>query len=235
MSTTWRLTAGELITRSYRILGNLTPPWTPSDDQMDQGIISLNALLKGAQVDGINLYRQTQISFTLPAMTPMVSITPLIMGVEQVNWIVQGPPNTYKRPLGYFSYIDYFNLPNPDSNTTSGPSIYMWDKQVNASNIWFWPLSSLGGTAEATVARTVNDVNAPGDALDFPSEWTRGMIYLLADTLMDDSAMAASDPATAQRISQRAVLFYEGLLDFDRPTSVFVRPYGSRGTGKFWR
>lgn len=235
MSTTWSLNAGQLITRSYRMLGNLTPPWTPNDDQMTQGILMLNAVLKGQQADGINLYRQEQITFTLPAMTPFVSITPLVLGVEQVNWIVTPSPNAYKRPLGYYSYTDYFNLPNPDSNTTSGPSVYMFDKQTNASNIWFWPLSTNGGTAEATVGRTVNDVNDPSDPLDFPTEWTRGMIYVLADALMEDSAMGASDPQTAQRITQRAELFYSKLLDFDRPTSVFIRPWGSKGSDRLWR
>lgn len=235
MSTTWSLTAGEMITRAYRIIGNLTPPWTPSADQMNQGIIALNAMLKGWQADGINLYRQERISLTVPAMTPMITITPTVLGVEQVSWQVQGPPNVYNRPLGYYSYVDYFNLPNPQSNNTSGPSIYMFDKQVNASNLWFWPLSTNGGTAVATVGRTVNDVNASTDPVDFPTEWTEGAIYNLADRLMDDSGIAAADPATTQRIEQHAAVFYQKLLNFDRPTSVFVRPWGSRGTGKFWR
>lgn len=239
MSTTWSLNAGQLITRAYRILGNLTPPWTPSEDQMTQGIIALNALLKSDQMDGINLYRQTQLSLTIPAGIGYAGnpfqITPLIMGFEEGRWVITPAPNLYERPLGVYSYIDYMNLPNKLSQASSGPSIVCFDKQVNASNLYMWPLPTNGGTLNCTVARTVNDVNEPSDPLDFPTEWSGGMIYALADWLMDDQGVAAADPATAQRITEHAVAFYAKGLNFDRPTSIFVRPWGKRGSGKFWR
>jgi hypothetical protein len=239
MSTTWSLNAGALITRAYRILGNLNAPWVPTDDQLNQGLIALNAMLKGWQLDGINLYRQTQLSLAVPtgigyAGNPF-QITPLIMGFEEGRWVVQPAPNLYERPLAVYSYIDYMNLPNKLAKASSGPSVVCFDKQVNASNFYFWPLPTNGGTMNCTVARTTNDVNFVTDPLDFPSEWTEDAIYTLADRLMDDSGMAASDPATADRIQRRAAAFYSKALNFDRPTSVYVRPWGRKGSGKFWR
>lgn len=239
MTTTFALTAGQLITKAYRIIGGLTPPWTPSDDQMTQGILSLNAMLKGWQADGINLYRQTQISMAIAAGQGCpgnpYSITPQIMGLEEARLVITQSPNLNERPLGVFSYIDYMNLPNKQSSNTTGPSVIMFDKQVSQSNIYIWPLASNGCTLNATVARMVNDVNLPQDPIDFPSEWTEGAMYNLADRMMNDSGVRAADPVTAEDITGHAITFYTKLLNFDRPDSVFVRPWGKRGTGKFWR
>ena len=231
MSVSWSLTAGQLITRAYRILGFLEEPWVPTDDQMTQGMIALNAMLKSFQSDGINLYRQERRTIAVAAMTAQIDIDPRIMGVEQVSWVVQGGSNPYHRPMGEFSWVDYFNLPNPNSNTTSGPSVYMFNRQTTTSSLYIWPLSTLGGSMIATVGRVVDDVNDPSDATDFPDEWTETMIYNLADRLMDDQGMAAGDPETANRITQHALVLYRRLADFDRPTSVFMRPWNKVGQG----
>jgi len=239
MTSTFTLTGGETITRAYRILGNLGPPWVPSNDQMTQGILALNAMLKGFQIDGINLFRQQQISVTVLAnqgyVGNEVNITPLILGIENARWVIQPAPNLYERPLAIYPYNDYMNLPNKMAQTQSGPSIMAFNKEPYSSSVYLWPIPTNGGTLNMTVARTTNDVNVPSDPTDFPDEWTEGLIYCLADRLMDDSAMAASDPATAQRIEAHADRFYEKLLNFDRPTSIFMRPFGRKGSGKFWR
>lgn len=239
MSTTYSLTAGQLITQSYRRIGGLVPPWTPSLDQLNQGMITLNILLKGLQADGTNLYRQTQLSLSVPtgvgyAGSPF-SVTPLFLGLENARWVIQPAPNLYERPLGIYSYNDYMNLPNKLSMSSSGPSIICFDRQTDASWLYLWPLPTNGGTLNLSVARTVNDVNEPTDIPDYPIEWTEDMVYMLADRLMDDYGIAAADPETAQRITQRAVAFYAKLLNFDRPDSVTIRPWGRKGSGRFWR
>jgi len=235
MSISWSPNAGECIQRAYRLLGNLEPPWIPSDDQMTQGIFAFNGLLKGLQAWGINLYRQEQRTITVPALAQSVLITPRVMGVEQVSWVVTPSPNEYKRPMGAFSYVDFFNLPNPESQTTSGPSVYMFDKQNTTSTLWLWPIPTFGGTIIATVGRTVDDINAPTDTVDFPDEWTEAIVYNLADRLMDDQAVANADPQTAQRIAVHAGVLLQRLMDFDRPNSLFLRPYGKPGESRIWR
>lgn len=240
MSTTFTLTAGEMITRAFRLIGCLTPPWTPSDDQMEEGIVALNLMLKGMQADGVNLYRQTQISIPvgvgqgLPATlgTP-ISVTPLVMGLEDARLVIQPSPNLYERPLAIYSYGDYMNLPNKQA--ASSPSVICIDKQVGATYLYIWPLSATGCTINASVARTVNDVTAAADAVDAPPEWMEGLTYSLADRLMEENGVAAADPATAQRITTHAAVFYQKLLSFDRPTSVYVRPWGRKGSGRAWR
>ena len=235
MTTVFALTAGAMISRAYRILGNLAAPHVASDDQMTQGILALNAMLNGWQADGINLFRQTQLSLTVGSGAQYVDISPLIQGVEECRWVVQPSPNLYERPMAMYSYVDYMTLPNKQSSTTGGPSVWALDKQVGTSRLWLWPVPTNGGTLNCTAARTVNTVTAATDTVDLPQEWTEGAIYNLADRLMDDEGTAAADAATAQRIERHAAAFYQKLLNFDRPTSVFVRPWGKRGTGRFWR
>lgn len=235
MSVNWSPNFGACATRAYRLIGNLTAPWVPSDDQMTQAVFAGNALLKAWQAMGINLYRQERITITVPAMTNMVSITPRVMGVQQVSWVVQGGVNPYWRPMGEYSWIDFWNLPNPQSNTTSGPSVYMVNKQDNAFNIYFWPLATNGGQAVASVGRVVEDIIDANSTVDFPDEWTEAFVYNLADRLMDDQGGANADPQTARRIEVHAAALLQRVLDFDRPTSVFMRPWGRKGSGSFWR
>lgn len=233
------LTAGQMLTRAYRILGILPSGGVPNADQTTQGIIALNAMLAGWQADGINLWRLTQLSIPVAAGqgTPgnPVSIVPLVLDVPEGRWVVTPAPNLYEREMGRFTYMDYQTLPNKESGSTGGPSVFMFDKQADASNLYFWPPPTVAGTANMTVARTVNTVTSATDSVDIPSEWTEGTFYTLADRLMDDEGVAAADEKTADRISQRAVAFYEKLLNFDRPTSIMVRPWGKKGAGKFWR
>lgn len=240
MSTTYSLTAQEMIQRSYRIIGNLQPPsYTPTGDQLTQGMLALNILTKGLQADLPNLFRQTQLSLSIPAGTGWAQnpyqITPLVLGVEECRLLIQPSPNIYERPLAIYSYVDYMNLPNKQSATGSGPSIIALDRQVSVSNLYMWPLGAGTVTLNGTFIRTANDINAPGDQLDFPIEWDEGLTYMLADRLLDDEGIRQADPTTAQSITTHAIAFYTKLLNFDRPASIYVRPWGRKGSGRFWR
>src|ERR1700751_126258 len=113
-----------LATRAYRILGNLEPPWVPSDDQVNQAMLAANLMQRGWEADGVNLWRLEQRTITVPANATSVDITPYVMGVVQASWVVTPAPNLYKRPMGAFSYVDYFNLPNPNAATNAGANIY---------------------------------------------------------------------------------------------------------------
>lgn len=232
MSTTWTLTAGEAVTRAYRMLGNLSPPWVPSEDQMTQGLIVCNGMLKGLEAEGINLFRQQQVALTIPAMAQSVQFPTFIMGLEECRWVVQPAPNLYEQTLGMLTYIQYQQMPNKLS-VAARPTSYMFDRDVTTATLWLWPLSNIGGVVNCTVGRLANDALAASSAIDLPSEWMLGFTYLLADALMDDQGVASADPPTAARIAERAIYWKGKLEDFDRPYSVFIRPLGQRG--RFYR
>lgn len=230
MSITWTLTAGEAATRAYRRLGNLHPPWTPSDDQMTQGLQVENELLKGLEAEGISLFRQEQLALTVPAMAQIVQFPYFIMGIEDVRWVFTPAPNLYEQSLGSLTYEQYMLLPNKLSQAAR-PTTYMFDRQTTTAQLWLWPLSNVGGTVNVTIGRLASDVLQASDPIDLPSEWLVAFDYLLADALMEDQGVAAADPKTADRIAERAIFWRQKMLDFDRPYSVFIRPRRTRGRG----
>jgi hypothetical protein len=233
-TTTYSLNAGQFITRSMRILGVLPSGGVPTADELQQGIIALNLMLKGMQADGINLYRQTQLSIAVGANQGVpgnpVTVSPLILGLEEARWVVTPQPNLYERPMMVYSYIDYQTLPNKFNGNTSGPSVIMFDRQEHASNLYLYPPPTLGGTVNMTVARSVLDVTQASDTVDVPVEWQEAIMYNLADRLMDDQGVASADPATAERISTHAQGLYQKMLDYDRPSSLWMRPAGRKGS-----
>lgn len=232
MSVTWTLNAGQAAARAYRMLGRLTPPYTLSDDQWQQALIVENGLLQGLQVAGPNVFRQTPTALTVSAGSATVSIPNDVVGIEEARWAVS---STYDRPMGRFQWVQYFQLPNKQAQSTSGPSIFMFDYQKSSTELYIWPIATLGGTINCTTVRRANNVEQQSDAIDLPAEWIEGFTCMLAEELMDDEAMADMDAATAQRISARASYWKQRLEDFDRPTSVFIRPWGKQGAGPFWR
>lgn len=237
MSTTFSLNAGQVLVEAYRKIGALAPPWTPDQNQLTVGLISLNFLLKGWQADGINLWRQTQVSWTIPANIGYAGNpyqpTPVFLNLEDARLVVQPSPNLYERPLGVYSYEDYMLLPNKLSK--GSPSVICFDRQATTSNIYIWPLPTNGCQINATVGRTIQDVLTVNDAIDIPIEWTETLIWSLADRLLDDTGLRESDPATAQSVSIHAITFYQKLLNFDRPDFTNLRPYGKTGNSKIWK
>lgn len=235
-TTTFSLNAGQFITQAYRKLGWVDPNKGPTDDQINQGIVNFNLLLKGLQSKGINLWRQTRLTVSVGpgqgAPNNPVSITPLILGVESAQWVVTPTPNFTQRPMGIYAYGQYWDLPNPYQKSMA-PTIFMFDRQENASNIYLWPVPVQGGTVNLTVARSILDVTQPSDTIDVPVEWQEAVLYNLCDRLMEDEAGAMTDAATAQRITERAVKFMQDMLDFDRPQSVYIKPYNQRGVGPY--
>ena len=230
-----------LAQRAYRRLGILPAGGVPTDDQFEQAVICYNSMATGQQADGPSLFRLTQVSLTIPTNigypgSPYV-ITPQIVNFIDGRWVVTPPPNLYERPMGYFSYEDYMTLPNKLAPSSSGPSVWCYDKQVTQSNLYLWPLPAHGGTLNATVARYANAVADRNDPIDFPPEWMEGLSYALADRLAADEGIpdAQGGQATMQSIQEHALAFWAKLESYDRPQSVFMRPYGKAGSGKFWR
>lgn len=232
------MTALDLSIRAYRRLGILPAGGVPTPDQFTQFLSCYNSMALSTQADGPNLFRLTQVSWTVPANigTPTAPfVTPfIIMGLLEARVVVTPPPQLFERELGIVPYLDYMSLPNKLQADNQSTQICI-DKQPTQTNIYLWPLAMYGETINATVVRQPNSISEPGDLIDFNQEWLEDLGYVMADRLMDDEGVAAADQATATRITQRAVAFYEKLLNFDRPASVYIRPYGRNGRSRFYR
>ena len=67
MTNTFTMTMNDLAIRAYRRLGVLSSGGSPTSDQMTQAISCYNAMAIGSQADGPNLFRLTQVSWSIPA------------------------------------------------------------------------------------------------------------------------------------------------------------------------
>jgi len=221
---TWTLTAGESLQRSYMMLGQLNAPdYEMTDFQLAQGLTVQNGVLQGLQVDGGNVFRQTPLSLTCAAGSPTVPIPNDVLGIEEARW---QQSSTFDRVMGRFQWVQYWQLPNKTAPGNS-PSIFMFDYQRDATQLYIWQVPTVSGTINCTVTRRALNVSAIGDIIDLPPEWSIGFQYLVADALMDDQGMAEQDAQTAERIKGHALFWRAKLEDFDRPTSIFLKAYNS--------
>jgi hypothetical protein len=219
-------TAGTALTRSYQMLGQLTPPaYTMSDDQTSRGLIVLNGVLQSMQSFGPNVFRQTLASLTVSAGVPTVPVPGDVVGIIEARWVVSTTP-LYERVLGRFQWVDYQSLPT--KNAQGPPTVFMFDYQQDFTQLYVWPVPIISGTINCSTTRRAGNVAVSSDLVDLPPEWMLGLNYLVADALMDDQGMAEQDGATADRIKSHAAYWSQRLLDFDRPSSVFLRPYGKQ-------
>lgn len=237
MTNSFTYDAQQLATRAYRRLGILPAGGVPSDDQFEQFRLVYNTMALGTQADAPNLFRLTQLSLTIPANvgypgTPFV-FPNIILGLSDPRLVVTPSPNLYERLLAVYPYSLYMTLPNKLQQ--GSPSLVTIDKQVTQTNLYIWPLPTFGATVNTTVARQVNSIAQPTDPLDFPPEWWNGLSWFMADLLADDEGIAAADPATMQRIKEHSLAFLAVLENFDRPTSVVMKPWGAAGTRRTWR
>lgn len=223
-------TVGEVLARAYQMLGQLTPPaYTLSADQFSRGIVVLNGVLQSMQSFGPNVFRQTLMTLTV---TPGVATVPIpgdVVGIIEARWVVSQSP-LYERVLGRFQWVDYMSLPT--KNAVGPPTIFMFDYQNDATQLYCWMVSQFPGTINCSVTRRAAALANATDAVDLPPEWMIALDYLVADALMDDQGMAEMDPATAERIKGHAVYWNAKLSDFDRPSSVFLRPFNRQNSGR---
>lgn len=204
------------------IPAGLMPPVTVQSVNVAASTITLSA-------NGVATASASGQSFT--AVSQQVNLSPNVLNVIDARWVQGGAPLPFERMLGPYQYAQYMSIPTKLSQSGAGPTVFMYDKQVNASALWLWQCPSNPGTLNVTASRIIADTLNVGDNIDMPQEATETVIYNLADRLIDVVGTAVSDPATAQRVSARAAALLQAWSDFDRPSSVFLKPWGRPGYG----
>lgn len=185
-------------------------------------------MLKSMQADGVNMWRIEDIAVTWPAGQPYQTfgtdiLTPTsIMNVQDARVVIS---STFERSLGRYEYGDYEVLPN--KSASGSPVVYWFDKRVSGPRLYLWMVPSETTTINLTIARVIEDVTDLSQTLDLPQEWQETVVYNLADRLLDPFSVSESQPHVAQRVTARAAQLYQKLLDSDRPSSVFMKPWGN--------
>lgn len=185
-STDWTLNAREVATFALRKLRILAATETAPAEDMALCIENLNAMLKGWQIKGPNIFRNTEGSLALTSATASYSLTTPYRIIS-----ARFKQSGREIPMVELSRDEYFELPLKTSTGT--PTQYYYDIQRDGGTLYVWPVlaTAAGETIEYTYQRRYENVGGLNNNLDVPQEWLETVGYALAARIADDYAKDA--------------------------------------------
>lgn len=215
---TYLSTARDLIKGALELIG--VADNHEDADSYATALRQMNWMLKTMQADGCNLWREDEKSITWTAGNQVQTLTPNIMDILDARVVIS---STFERTLGRFERGDYVVLPNKAAS--GAPTLYSFQKRTGNAKMNVWPVPTTDTTINLTVARVIEDVTDLNQTLDLPQEWQETIVYQLADRLCEPFSVALSQPMVAAEVKKRASELYTMLRDYDRPTSIFFKPW----------
>jgi hypothetical protein len=213
MAITFSMTARDMVTQAMREIGVLASGENPTADEMSDGIVRLNSMLKSWAAKGLNLWRDTQGSVDLAAGTSSA----MLVGAVTVSEVRLVTSVTNERSLGRWEADDYAVIPN---KTTRGePSVYAVRTEVSGLTLQLWPVPARDVTVRYSYGRITDDVIEPSDPVDVPQMFQETVWKCLAVKLAPTFGKARTDPQTVQLVAADAANLERDMLDFDRPAS----------------
>lgn len=196
-TTTWKLNRNEIISAALRKLGVLSGGSSPETYQITDGTQALNALVKGLETDGMPVWSIKSYTFTVTSGTAAYSIgigktlnTAKPLKVIQA-WRNQG--TSYSNvPMNVYTNYNYDILPLVNSSGTPVNLYYQPLREEGTINLWPKPSDSVT-TITLRYQAPFEDMTGSTDDLDFPSEWTEAVIYLLASRLAPEYGVPLQD------------------------------------------
>lgn len=215
--TDWPLTAEEIVTQAFVELGAVSSGETPTGEEMEDGLVRLNSMLRSWAGEG-NLFREetTEVAFTSG-----LGELALDAGIRTINnaWLVQ---TSYNRILAPWNRTEYLSIPVPGQE--GSPVAWYAENGVAGLTLHLWPVPSAASTIALDYSRHAQTVTDPSETVDVPQEWQETLILGLASRCASMFGKARTDPGNVSRIDQRSSILYQRLLDRDRPDAYYFEP-----------
>jgi hypothetical protein len=228
-TSTWKLNRNEIISAALRKLGVLSGGSSPETYQVTNGTEALNALVKRLEADGMPLWSIKSYTFTTvagdadyPIGPTQTYVAPKPLKIFQA-W--RNQDTSYSNiPLNIYTNYNYDLLPLVNSSGTPVNLYYQPFREYGMVNLWPKPSDS---TTSITIRYQApfEDMTNATDDLDFPSEWTDAVIYLLAVSLAPEYGVPLQDrqllKKEADELHATALMFgtEEGSLFFQPDTA----------------
>lgn len=214
--TSWPLTAQEIVTQACYELGAIPQGDVPSGDEMEDGILRLNAMLRSLPD---TMFRETSGEVLVAGGS---SSTLLAEGIRNVSSVRHVVSDTYSRQLAEWNRAEFYMMPN---RTTAGnPSVYYAQKTTAGIQLFVWPTPADDFTLHLDYSAVPQTVTDPSETVDVPEEWQEAIIFGLASRMAGIFGATRTDPGTVGRIDQKAAILLGTLLDRDRPDSYYFEP-----------
>lgn len=214
-SIDYNLNARQLCTYALKKIRIIGQGETPSAEDMADALEELNVMLKGWQLSGPNLWRQTFGSVTMVAGTASYVLSPRPYRIIECRY-----RNTSGTDLPMTEMVrqDYVDIPQKTSTGT--PTQFYVDQQRASVSLYVWPVpaSATTETVQYTYQRVFEDLDALTNDIDIPQEYEDVVGYALADRLQETFGKEIKG------VSQRAAYLMAMASAADRETSVRFEP-----------
>lgn len=212
MSTTFSMTARDMVTQAMREIGVLASGENPTSDELADGVFRLNSMLKAYAAKGMNLWRDTAGSVDFATGVSAMPL-PGALSVSGVRLVT----GSTERLMAQWEADEYASIPN--KTTRSTPVAYTIVTATNGLTMQLWPVPDKPYTVRYGYGRITADVVQPSDPVDVPQMFQEAVWLALAVRLAPTFGKARTDPQTVQLVAQRAAELERDMLDFDRPAS----------------
>jgi hypothetical protein len=203
-TTNWALNRDQLISAALRKLGVLPSGGTPSADQVSDADVSLNAIVKAFQADGMQLWKVASTTFTVSSGDNSYNIGPArIIDAPTPLRVIQAFCTQADSPaveMNLYTRYDFNLLP---TDATGIPVNFYYQPLGDYGTLKLWPTPD-DDTTEITIhyVGMLEDMTAAGDDFDFPSYWMNALIFTLAWSLAPEYGIPPTDRGLLQKESQ---------------------------------
>lgn len=224
-TTTYGLTAREVITYALRKINLVADGEDASAESAERARIELNDMLKTWQRHA-SVWRLTEGSLTPVANTASISLSSL-RPHRIIDCRYRNTSGT-DLPMNEMTRQEYHRL--PVKTTTGTPTNFYFDPQRDVGTLYIWPVLATVSTEtiQTTYQRRFEDVTDLGETLDIAQDAHETVKLNLAARLADDYGRSG---AHIDRVIQRAAMLYEDMMDADRPEVVRFVPERRWGRG----
>ena len=209
--TTWQLQRDQIIAGALRKVG-FAEGETPNANQISYASDALNALITSWRADGLPVWAMKTFTFSVIANQQNYDIgvgktlnTPMPMKLTEA--IRVNTAGGTRVPLNIYTDYDFKLLSN-FQNTKGTPVQIYYQPFSTYGTIHLWPIPdttfAANFTLEITYQRPFEDFDNATDEPDFPSYWTKAIIWGLANELSDEYGLPLTDRQWLEKKAEKA-------------------------------
>lgn len=226
-------TASDIITRAYRILGDLAPGESMTAAQETVGLEALNALLDSFSIEKLMIYQIRQESLTWPSSTASRTIGPSgDFATHRPDRIEVGTHVTDSNGVDYPVRIvtrETYDAVWDKSVTSSYPEMLFYDRSVSEGTIHLYPVPDQSLTLKLNTWQPLTVFDTLTEALVLPAGYRRMLCYNLAVELEAETGLPVPPSAVAIARSSRAAVKRNNHIQMYSATEpAYLTPGGSR-------
>lgn len=218
--TTLTMTAADMIQNAADELGVTALGSSLTSTEKTKALTRLNSMLKSWQMQGVNLWREDEVSVTVTANTTPTTLDTKVRQVFSARFV---DSDSNERLLGQWERADYLSL--PDKTTEGDPTIFYVERERDALKLYVWPVPTSNSTIKIDCERIVETITVDTETVDVPQHAYEAVWVNLAARMIPMFGVARTGPETAQFVAGRAQQLFQMLMDDDRPQSIFIGPY----------